>query len=66
MANISLGPIVKQIDKSTTLLSKAESKATGAVEKKILNAKIKKLKQARKIVIETCKNGGLTVKVPGI
>jgi hypothetical protein len=62
MPKISLSPIVKQIDKSTKELSKAEQKTPNVVEKSKLSAKIKKLDQAKKLVKEACH--GLTIIIP--
>ena len=63
MAKISLSGIVKQIDKSANALAKAEKKTPNAVEKKKLNAKIKKLEHAKKLVEDICH--GLTIIIPG-
>jgi hypothetical protein len=63
MPKISLSGIVKQIDKSAKELSKAETKTPNLVEKRKLNAKIKKLDRARKLVEETCH--GLSILIPG-
>jgi hypothetical protein len=63
MPRISLSGIVKQIDKSTKELSKAETKTPNLVERRRLNAKIKKLGQAKRLVQEICH--GLTIIIPG-
>ncbi len=63
MPKISLSGIVKQIDKSTKELTKAEVRTPNLVEKKRLNAKIKNLRRAKKLVEQTCH--GLSIIIPG-
>jgi hypothetical protein len=64
MANISLGPIVKLIDKTASQISKAETKTMSTGEKRRLDAKIKKLERAKRLVREACGHISLNVKVP--
>ncbi len=64
MAKITLSPIVKQIDKAAKELKKAQARTSNAVAKRTLSAKIKKLRQAERLVVQTCRNAGLNVAVP--